>query len=1049
MKKTKLLLLLLLLFPLSNILQAQVITGTITDGTAKPLRGASISIKGQNKTVLSDTLGKYAITLKDPANEVLIFAFIGYQSIERKAGDQRTINITLQSNASDLDSVVVVGYGTQKSRLVSNSISSMNAKQIEEMPIRNIAEAMQGQMAGVQVQTTNGSPGTAPVIRIRGIGSLGAGNDPLYVVDGYPLSSSENFDQLNPADIENIEVLKDAAAAAIYGSRGGNGVIIITTKRGKPGKTSFSYATTLSIDQVSKKMKLLDGPQYLDYVKEALFYDGRTGVVEPTNLDDPSTMANTNWQDVIFRNAFTQNHQLNASGGNTAVRFSLSGNYTDQDGIVIGTAYKRYAFRANLDAKLTDKLKVSVNIAPAYTVRDERPVSSDQFVSNYTSGLPLSSGTIGVGNIALLQTALYLPPTIPVRLPNGDYNQPTTDPYMKNTSLAIPYYNPLATANLMKDRSEALRLISNFNIQYEIIKKLVFTVNVGAETFNNRRNMFIPSTMAYLSSPTSTLSNPNLNGVLAQQRSNQNYNWLWENTLNYTFDLGTKHHFTALAGYSAQANTLEASGLASQAGSFGSDAVEYISTSSSIVGTAQQSKSSLVSMFSRLNYNFGEKYLLAVALRRDGSSRFGENKKYASFPSVSVGWRLSKEAFLENTAWINELKLRASYGVTGNNNIGDYAAVASLVASNYTLGTGIGSPYYGFSLNGFSNPDLTWEQNKQTDIGLDLAFLNNRVSLTADVYERNSDKLLANTPISSLAGFAGSYLRNVGTIRNRGLELHLVTKNLTGKFQWSTDLNFSLNRNKITEYYKKDGDYYAAVFGWNTVFQVQQGGSVGDIYGYVADGVFKNQKEADAGPKWESGGSKPGDLRFKDMKADGVINTDDRTVFANTQPKFTYGATNSFSYKGMDVRIFLQGVQGSNAVYGLDRFVMSGGGFYNSSTEILDRWKSETDPGNGEVPRYNAAGGSSEFSSRYVQDASYLRIRNITLGYSFSQKAIKNLKLKTIRVYLSGQNLFTFTSYPGFNPEVNIEGKNVFRTNVDQGGYPFARSYALGFNVGF
>ena len=1032
---------------LSGELYAGVIKGMVTDDKGKGIQGVSVRVKSTPAGTFTDSLGRFSILVPNEKS-ILVFSATGFIAEEVIAGNTNTINISLKRLEGVLEDVVVIGYGTQNTRTVSSSIASLRAKQLENQPVRNISEAMVGQMAGVDVQTTSGSPGTAPVIKIRGLGSLGAGNDPLYVVDGYPLSSNENFNQINPEDVEKVEVLKDAAASAIYGSRGGNGVIIITTKRGRPGKTSFGYSSFVGVDKVAKKIKMLDGEQYVAYIKEALFYPGRGGVTAPSNLNDPATWANTDWQNEIFRNGITQNHQLSASGGNGALQFFLSASHNSQEGIVLGTGYKRYNFRGNLDAQLTSKIKVGFNIAPSFTTRDDRPVSSDQFVSNYMQGMPLSSGTIGVNSIAMVQNALYLPPTIPVQLPNGDYDQPTTDPYMKGTSLAVNYFNPVAVGKLLNDHSDAMRLLGNFNINYDIIKGLRLKVNVGGETFNNRRNMFIPSNMAYLSAPLATFSNPVLNGIVAAQRANQNYNWLWENTLTYDFTIRNEHQFSVLGGYSSQKNTSESSGIASQAGSFGSDAIPYISTSSSITGQAQRSKNTLISMFTRVNYNYGEKYLLSAAFRRDGSSRFGANKRYANFPSVSGGWRLSQERFLARHRVISELKLRASYGETGNNNIGDFSSIATLTQSNYTFGTGTGSASYGYNPSAFTNPDLTWEINKQTDIGVELGLFKNRVYFTGDVYVRNTTGLLTSTPISSLAGFSSLYLRNVGSIRNKGFDLLVNTKNLVGKFKWSTDLNFSLNRNKITSYYKASGDYYAAVFGWNTVFQVKEGGSIGDVYGLIADGVFANAAQLSEGPKWQTG-SAVGDVRYKDTDDDKAITDKDRVVFANTQPKFTYGVTNTFSWKGFELRVLVQGVQGSKAVYGLDRFILSGGGFYNASAEMLNRWQSEDKPGDGIVPRYNAAGNSGDFSSRFVRDASFVRVRNISLGYNLPEKLLRPLHIKSVRFNLTAQNLFTFTKYPGYNPEVNIEGTSVFRTNVDQGSYPFAKTLAMGFNVNF
>ncbi len=1020
------------------------IKGKITSTeSGEVIAGVNINIKGTQRGTSSNSKGEYSITVPDK-NTVLVFSFVGYSSREIAVGDRSIINVTLAEENKALSEVVVVGYGTQNKRELSTSIVSLDAKSIAEQTVTNATQAMAGQLAGVSVQSVTGSPGTAPIIRIRGVGSLSAGNDPLIVVDGFPLSSTENFDQISPNDIEKIEVLKDAAAAAIYGSRGGNGVIMVTTKRGKVGQTRFNFSVTTGIDELARKIPVLNSAQYVEYAKEA-FALNKAAIV-PSYFDDPSKWANTDWQDVIFRTAQNRSYQMSVSGGTEKLKYAISGGYVKQEGILKGTDYERFNFRVNMDLQLSFKLKMGINVAPNYNYRNDRPVNGENSTGNYYVGVPGQS----VGSLGSVYTALVQVPIMPVFLENGDYDIPRNDPYLKNTSVNQNFFNPLAYLELQNDNTQSVRLQGNTFLQYEIIKGLSFKINVGAETTNNRRNTFVPSTLAYNNSTNASFSTPNLRGITSSQGSNQNYNWLWENTLNYDKKVGEKHHFALLAGYSAQKNTSENSGVASRAGSFATDAIPYVSLSSDIFGTAFKSANTLISTFFRLNYNYGQKYLLSAAIRRDGSSRFGADNRYATFPSASVAWRLSEEGFMKDVSAFSELKIRGSYGVTGNNNIGDFSSVAVLGGDHYTFGAGTGTAEYGYAPTGFTNSGLTWETNTQKDLGLEVGLLKNRIYLSVDVYERITEGLLARTPISSLAGLASSYLRNIGNIRNRGLEIDLVTRNLTGDFKWTTNANFSTNKNVLTDYYKEGADYYDAVFGWNTVYQIQKGGSLGDIWGYVADGIFMNQGEVDKGPRWQGNASSPGDVRYKDLNGDGKITADDRAVFANALPKFTYGITNTFSYKGFDLRVLLQGVQGSNIVYGVGRNTDAGlGGGNNATTAVLGRWKSESQPGDGVTPRVLNAGNSADFSSRFVYDGSFIRIRNVSLGYNLPKVLISKLKLQNARIYVTGQNLYTFTNYFGYNPEVNIELGSSLRYGVDQGSYPLPRSYSLGLNIGF
>ncbi|MBC6700192.1 SusC/RagA family TonB-linked outer membrane protein [Hymenobacter puniceus] len=1018
------------------------IKGRILDERGAGLPGVNVVVRGTSNGTQTDADGRYSITAAEDAT--LVFSFIGYLPQEVAVGGRTSVNISLAPDNKTLSEVVVVGYGVQEKKLLTTSIASISAKDVELIPVASPSEALVGLVAGAQITEPSGEPGAGAVIRIRGLGSISAGNSPLYVVDGYPLNSADNYNQIPPGDIQSIQVLKDAAACAIYGSRGGNGIVIVTTKRGQAGKTRFSFNANTGIQQVAKTVDVLNRDQYLDYLKESFTNGGR---VIPAALQvDPNTLADTDWQDEIFRTGLQQNYQLSASGGAEKSRFYISGGYFKQTGIVKGTGFERFSLRANYDAQLSNKLKIGLNLAPSFARTDVRPISGSYNGGNITGGGP-------GGETAAVTTALILAPVVPARLGNGDYGL-ISNAFPANTITISDLLNPIAPLDLYQDRANAVRALGSTFLDFEVIKGLNLRTNFGAELLANRRGIYVPATLPTNNSRSANLSNPVLNNIDARQLNNTNYNWVWENTATYNRTLGLDHNVTLLAGYAAQYNTNESSNVLGQTGTYTNTSVEYVTGAGQIFGGAGYSANSLSSVFGRVDYAFKERYILTAALRTDGSSRFGPDNRYATFPSVAAAWRVGEEAFVKAIPAISELKLRASYGVTGNNNIGDYSYQSYQQSANYVFGTNTGTRAFGFAPNGVALRDLTWETNTQFDAGLDVGLFGDRLYLTVAAYQRNTTDLLLNRNIPAIIGYSTRALANVGEVRNRGVEFQLNTANFVGSdFTWNTAANLSFNRNQVMALAgENDQLLYDAVFGYTSSIRVVPGQPLGLFYGYEQIGVYRDQADVDSSPKFGTGATVPGDIKYADKNGDGVINAGDIGVIGNPFPDFTFGLQNTFGYKRLSLAVTLQGSQGNDILYGGDRYVNNFPGQANARTNVLDRWRSADDPGNGMEPRATSSPSPSirEFSSRFVHDASFLRVRNVTVRYNIPTEWAKRGGLQSAGIYVAAQNLYTFTKYFGYNPEANNFGNTTQPTyGVDQGSYPMARTITLGVNVGF
>lgn len=1039
--------------------QVVVISGIITDSKGLGLPGVSVLVKGTKIGVVSDNTGAYRINAPDK-NAVLVFSFIGTVTQEVAVGDRTVVNVQLADVPQLLNDVVVVGYGTQSRTTVTSSITKVEGKNISNQPVSTPGEALAGLAAGVQVQSDQGGkPGAAPTIRVRGVSSLSSSNDPLYVVDGYPLETAANFNLINPNDIESIEVLKDAASAAIYGSRAANGVVLVTTKRGKAGKTTFSVSAYTGIQNVNSRIDVLEKNDFVTFVKDV---SRIRNLQYPTILDgNISGLPDVNWQDEVFRSAPMQNIEINASGGSEKVRFNLSAGYFDQEGVVIGTSYKRLTTRMNLDADLAKGLKLGFSISPSYSEQYRQP-SSGQASGAGANAADLIIGVPGlVANLSLpspLNQALTFQPVVPVYRANGDFAQPYDRELNFNLSptsvfFSPTFYNPVGILSQSVNRSRAFRTLSNAFLEYSPIEGLKLKSYIGATLENENVHGYIPGTMASRTAPSASYSTPQLAGIFAADNVRNSFDWVWENTATYDKQIGN-HHFNLLGLFSAQKYDSQINYTAGLPGTFITTAVESPLASPNTVGTELFDANTFASYAGRLTYDYNKKYLFTAAVRQDGSSRFGSNNKYAVFPSFSLGWRLAEEKLFKEPLLkigINELKLRGGYGRTGNANIGSFTYVNSITLNrNYASGN---TRLFGSQQTGFANPDLTWEKNEQTSLGMDIGLLGNKIVLTADYFSRNSNGMLLNKALPLDVGYAITYQANLGELQNRGFEFTANTNFSIGEVRWNTNFNISTYKTKVLDL---GGPAVlpavAAINGWNNVYQVKVGDPLGLMYGYTVNGVFKNNADLANNPKAASG-NVVGDWMIQDQNGDGKIDINDRTVIGHGLPDFTYGLTNSFQYKSFDLSILIQGVQGVSIINGNNRQTITGNHNQNTLYKYFNNYFDPAQPDRDVTYPIPASGGfvnpGNALVDLDVENGSYLRVRNMTLGYRLGEQALRKVFLKSARLYVTAQNPFLITKYSGYNPEANIQGGDPTTPGVDQGTYPAARTFIFGINFGF
>lgn len=1009
----------------SFILQAQqgtiinsVLEGKVTDRSNKaPLEGAGIVIKGTTNQTLTNNKGQFTLRTGQKFPYILQVTIVGYKSTEIEV-DGSPVKIELEQDVQSLSDIVVVGYGTQKRKDLTGSVTSITPKDFNKGSNVSVDNLIAGRAAGVQVTQSSSEPGAGVTIRIRGANSINASNEPLYVIDGLPVDNSirtptsaavteaaprNPLNALNPSDIASVEILKDASATAIYGSRGANGVVLITTKKGRKGRLSVDYNVSGALQQVAKKIPVLSASQYISLLNDLKAAQGLAP--EFTDETIAAIGKGTNWQDEIFRKGYTQNHQLSFSGGQDKFTYYASLNYLDQSGIVISSGIKRYTGRVNLNYTDT-KFRFGINLNAAKI--------NDDYVPN---GVSINE------NAGIVNTAIFQDPTLGIYDADGKYAQ----------SNLVNLENPLSIAKGISDYAVTSRTFGNAFLEYFIIPELSVKINAGSDIQSSRRDTYISR---------NTKRGNNANGIASVQTTNSN-NALLELTARYakTFN---NHSLEVLGGYTWQHfgwNTLHSGAQNFTTDAFGTDNMAAGSSSSFTI-TTYKSRNQLKSFLGRINYTFNDKYLLTANFRTDGSSRFGADNKYGYFPSLALGWHVNREDFFRDIRDISTLKLRASYGSTGNQEIGNYRSLVLLgtqgqVVFNNTAEVGI-------STTQLANPNLKWETTRQFDAGVDFGLFEERITGSIDYFNKNTQDLLLELPVPTTTGFATT-LTNIGSMNNHGFEFTVNTVNFRGKFNWTTSVNLSTVKNKVTGIgglpYIQQG-----TAGFFTNFSILQVGlPLNSFYGYQVAGVLQKGEQYTPQPL-----SAPGDLKFADVNGDKTINPSDRTILGSPFPDFTYGINNSLSYGRFNLSFFWHGAKGGKILNLNISESENPISFRRNrlSRSYTDRW-TESNPTNdnpsGLSPAFAYVDASGTINSRAVQSASFLRLKNISLSYDIP--APENFLFQSAQIYFVAQNLVTFSDYLGFDPEVSAFGTSNVR--VDYNAYPLSKIYTLGLNVKF
>ncbi|WP_245189390.1 SusC/RagA family TonB-linked outer membrane protein [Lunatimonas salinarum] len=979
------------------------VSGTVTSEDGREtLPGVNILVKGTTIGTATDIDGRYSLEVPS-SDAVLVFSFIGFEVQEVRVGNRTTVDVVLGQELSALSEVVVVGYGTQERAKVTGAISSISSEDIRALPVPNLASALQGRAAGVSV-TNSGAPGTNPLVRVRGIGTVG-NNDPLYVIDGVPAGG---LNQINPADIESIEVLKDASAAAIYGSRAANGVILVTTKKGKIGTPKVSVDSYYGTQTAWKQLDLLNRDQYISFGRDLLANGGQPA---PQRFDDLGDFANvdTDWQGEMFRTAPIQDHNVAVSGGTESVLYNVSFGYFKQEGIMRGTGFERVSFRTNTDFKINNRIKIGQTLTFAYSDRANEPLT---------------------GGRSQIEHMVKQVPYIPVRDASrlGGFRSPDrvdgSDPE-----------NPVLNAEIRTNRQQDFKLLGTAFVDVDIYEGLKYKFLVGMDIGIGTQDQYTPrfdagdfnfQPFASITQNRSTFVSP-----------------LISNQLSYNKTFG-KHTIDALAVLEQQ--TFVSTGLVGNGQNFLTNDVRVLQGVQNQTTSGNKTEYGLISYIGRINYDYEQRYLVSASVRRDGGSRFGPANKWGTFPSFSLGWRLSEERFMESLSAVSDLKLRASYGETGNDRIGDYVYQGTINSNHFY--NFAGSLEGASTISALANANLRWETTVMRNVGLDLGLLNDRINLSAEWFDNTTEGMILGVPIPPSLGYDAAPVANVGNVSNRGVELTAGYRKYTGDFQFSVDGNIGFIRNELTSL-GTGNTIFGPEFQGDQMTFTEEGQPIAYFYGWLADGLFQQGDD-----RSQQVNASPGDIRFRDLNDDGVITDADRTFLGHYMPDFTYGVNVSANYKNFDFTMFWQGVQG-NEIFNLLRFHTEGmTRLFNASTVVLDRWSPEQP--NTEVPR--AVSGdpnrNARASSRWIEDGSYLRLKNLSIGYtvpkpvldSFSRGSISNL-----RVYLSSQNLLTFTNYSGYDPEIAVrEGiNNTLGAGIDYGQFPAARTVLAGIQLTF
>ncbi|MCX6216713.1 TonB-dependent receptor [Spirosoma sp.] len=1011
---------LLLVLELSALAQSKrpvTVSGLVTSvESSQGVPGANVMVKNTQQGTTTNANGEF--TLAAPAGSlVLIVSSIGYQTQEVPVSGQSKLTIALQPDNRSLNEVIVVGYGTVKKSDLTGSVSSVRAAELKQTPIANFVQGLQARASGVQVTQNSGAPGGSISVRIRGNNSISGSSEPLYVVDGFPIAGGDNpvagggsglgndngnrlsvLSTLNPNDIESMEVLKDASATAIYGTRGANGVVLITTKRGKAGKTRVSYDGYYGQQQIRKTLDVMNATQFAQYENEIA---GTPLYPNPDQLGK-----GTDWQSLIFRKAPMQSHQLSVSGGNERSQFALSMNYFDQDGIIINSNFKRGSVRVNLDNTINKNFKIGTSLTYTYSVNNGA-----------------ITATLGDGGPSggIILSALTAPPVF------SPYNADGTPTIFTNRYLDLN--NPIALATEVLNRNTTRRFLGNIFADWTITNGLTYRASFGGDLVTDTRDSYVTRNIR---------AGSQVNGIGGKGNANTN-TVLHESLLNYHRLFGT-HDVNLTGVFSTQGQAQTSDAMTGQ--QFPNDLVLNNNLSQASILTIASNKQAwrLDSYTGRINYNYKSKYLLTLTGRVDGSSRFGNNNKYGFFPSVAGAWRVSEEGFMHGQQVLSDLKLRASFGITGNADIPLYNSLSRLNSvGNYNFNN---VRTIGIAAANISNPDLKWEKSAQADIGLDFGLLNNRIQVTADVYYKKTTDLLLSRTIPLSSGF-GSVFGNFGSVENRGIEVTVNAGVLNGPLKWDINGNISANRNKLTlidgtrtEIIPGGGDGSIGAFTNNSILRV--GAPIGSFYGYVFDGIYQTGDNIPTGRI-------PGNIRYRDLNGDGAISGADQTIIGNPNPNYIFGINNTLKYKGFDLSLFVQGVQG-NQIFAVSRVRLeAGAGTINQYASYVNRW-TPTNPSNEYLKA--STGQRVNQSDIHIEDGSFVRFKNITLGYTIP--AVGKLAwLANSRVYVSANNFATLTRYSGYDPEVNTAGQNNLNLGVDNIGFPVSKSFIAGLQLNF
>ena len=1017
---------------------SRTITGRITDDEGAPVVGATVILKGTTTGTASGLDGNYSLNIRQ-SNAVLEISLIGYNKVELALADNQTqADVRLTADAIAMDNVVVVGYGVQNKRDVTTAISSIKAEDFADMPTADFRDAMAAKMPGVQVLQLGGQPEGNVSVRIRGIQSATSGNDPLYVIDGIPCDARA-FANLDGSDIESLEVLKDASAAAIYGSRGSCGVILITTKRGQSEHPVVSYDGQFSVSNVTKTMDMLDAYEFAQIFKEAR--DGAYLFNVPTgSIDDPyesrpqtyhrvdplitaylqdktGTMVNTDWQDAIFRTAYSTKHSLSISGRTKSINYFVGANYLYREGTIIGSDFERYGLRVNLDGK-RNRLKYGVSFSPSYSK------------SNYVDA------DAQYGGDGVIASALMAPPVFPVYNSDGSYNWDMNGFLRVNSwdTQTNEVLNPVALALEIDDVREKINILGNAYVSYEFIKGLEYKFTAGGDYYSYIRNYYRPSYIPLRGHK----YYDDLSAPKAQNNMNSYFHWTISNQLSFNRTFGD-HSVNAVAVYEAEKQGIQTSQIVGT-GTAGDDKIRTTKGKTIDLTETYNNKYAytFASWLVRAQYSYKGRYMVSASIRGDGSSRFAPNTRWGYFPAASVGWRMSDESFLRDVKWVDDLKIRASVGQTGNAQIGNSEYLALYGSTNIDLGNGLTSQVYPTQI---ANNDLGWEKNTQYNVGLDVSLWRGTLGFTADYYYSKTTDMLFDVPVSSVSGLTSSNV-NIGSMQNKGIELALTSRRSFGDFSYAFAANWSLNRNKVLSLGDENADIIKESSYAGGYYLTRVGQPVGCYYLLVQDGIFHNQEELDSYPHFDT--TTIGDFRFVDANGNGILEKDaDRVIVGNYMPDFYYGFSVNLSYKGFDLAANFQGVYGNEILNLERRYLLNMEASSNMMKESLQRYPY------GELNRATrkSSGNNGACTSTFhLEDGSYLRLQNLSLGYTFPDRWTRKAGISKLRIYVQGTNLFTWTDYSGYNPEVNKRSTDALRPGEDYCSYPLSRTFSVGVN---